>query len=99
APARILGLADKGRLSPGADADITIYTPHDNAEIMFSLPRHVLKSGELIVEDGDLRAAPCGQTLHTQREYDPDREPHIAQWFAKNSTVAMANFGIANVET
>src|SRR5437867_13048404 len=31
-PARILGLTHKGHLGPGADADITIYTPHENKE-------------------------------------------------------------------
>ena len=31
-PARILGLKNKGHLRVGADADITIYTPHDNQD-------------------------------------------------------------------
>ncbi len=33
-PARMLGLKNKGHLGPGADADITIYTPHENKETM-----------------------------------------------------------------
>ena len=44
-PARILGLKHKGHLGPGADADITIYTPHENKETMFELPRYVIKAG------------------------------------------------------
>ena len=44
-PARILGLKNKGHLGPGADADITIYTPDPNIETMFELPRYVIKSG------------------------------------------------------
>ncbi|HEX2474637.1 MAG TPA: formylmethanofuran dehydrogenase subunit A, partial [Lacipirellulaceae bacterium] len=40
-PARILGLANKGHLGPGADADVTIYTPHENKEVMFQTPRIV----------------------------------------------------------
>ncbi len=43
-PARILGLKNKGHLGPGADADITIYTPHENKETMFELPRMVIKA-------------------------------------------------------
>ncbi|GMQ80074.1 MAG: formylmethanofuran dehydrogenase subunit A [Planctomycetia bacterium] len=35
-PAKILGLADKGHLGPGADADITLYTPDGNRETMFA---------------------------------------------------------------
>ena len=44
-PARILGLKHKGHLGPGADADITIYTPDANQETMFELPRFVIKAG------------------------------------------------------
>ena len=54
-PARILGLKNKGHLGPGADADITIYTPHENKETMFELPRYVIKAGQIIVETGEIR--------------------------------------------
>jgi formylmethanofuran dehydrogenase subunit A len=43
-PARMLGLSHKGHLGPGADADITIYSPHENRETMFELPKFVIKS-------------------------------------------------------
>ena len=39
----------------GADADVTIYTPDENSETMFELPRYVIKAGEVIVEEGDIR--------------------------------------------
>jgi formylmethanofuran dehydrogenase subunit A len=42
APARMLGLKHKGHLGPGADADITIYQPHEDKALMFELPRYVL---------------------------------------------------------
>jgi formylmethanofuran dehydrogenase subunit A len=57
APARILGLSDKGHLGPGATADITIYNPHPDRRKMFQLPRTVIKSGEVVVDDGQLAAA------------------------------------------
>ena len=60
APARILGLQQKGHLGPGADADITIYAPDDDKRRMFALPRYVIKAGEVVVDDGELRAAPTG---------------------------------------
>ena len=31
---------NKGHLGPGADADITIYTPHENKQTMFEMPRY-----------------------------------------------------------
>src|SRR5436190_1198938 len=69
-PARILGLAHKGHLGVGADADITIYTPHENKETMFSLPRYVIKAGQILVEEGDIREEHFGKTLHVAPEYD-----------------------------
>ncbi|HVU86837.1 MAG TPA: formylmethanofuran dehydrogenase subunit A, partial [Pirellulales bacterium] len=54
-PARILGLTNKGHLGVGADADVTIYTPDDNRETMFELPRYVIHAGRVVVEEGDVR--------------------------------------------
>lgn len=64
APARLLGLERKGHLGPGADADITLYQPADDIEAMFSTPRYVFKSGELIIEDGELCGETRGATYH-----------------------------------
>src|SRR5206468_798453 len=80
-PARILGLKHKGHLGPGADADITIYTPHENKETMFSLPRYVIKSGQILVEEGDIRLEHYGKTLHVAPDYDSSAEQHIGDWF------------------
>ena len=45
----------KVRISKRADADITIYTPSPDKKAMFELPRYVIKSGEIIVEKGEVR--------------------------------------------
>src|SRR5207248_944624 len=63
-PARILGLKHKGHLGVGADADVTIYTPGADKKAMFELPRYVLKGGEVIVEQGEVRQECFGHTLH-----------------------------------
>ena len=63
APARIAGLTTKGRLDPGADADITLYRPDRDLARMFSLPAKVFKAGVLVAEDGQLRDTPAGGTL------------------------------------
>src|SRR5207302_9176611 len=54
-PARMLGLKHKGHLGAGADADITIYTPSADKRAMFELPRYVIKAGEIVVEQGEIR--------------------------------------------
>lgn len=94
APARILGLADKGHLGPGADADVTIYTPDANPEVMFELPRFVIKGGEVVVEQGEIRAAPGGNVLHIEREYDTAVEPDIQSWFEDAYSVRWQNYGV-----
>ncbi len=54
-PARLLGLADRGRLSPGARADVAIYNFAPDAwggggEDCFRC-RTLLKAGEIVVDD------------------------------------------------
>jgi formylmethanofuran dehydrogenase subunit A len=93
-PARILGLTNKGHLAPGADADITIYTPHENKEIMFQMPRIVIKSGQVLVEDGEIRQTLLGKTLHVQPAYDLDREHDIQEWFEKYYSIRWRNYPV-----
>ena len=95
APARILGLRNKGHLGPGADADITIYTPHENKELMFELPRYVIKSGHLLVDDGEIVSDHSGKTLHVHPEYDKDIEPIISDWFEQYYSVRFRNYPVA----
>lgn len=96
APARMLGLAHKGHLGPGADADITLYQPSDDYEQMFSLPRLVLKAGQKIVEDGEVRAPVDGKTLFVAPEYDPAIEPHLQDWFERNYSVRLRNYPVGD---
>lgn len=96
APARILGLKDKGHLGPGADADITIYTPHENKEIMFQLPRYVIKSGIVLAEEGDIREELFGRTLHVAPTYDPGHEEHIRQWFEQYYSIRFRNYPVSD---
>jgi formylmethanofuran dehydrogenase subunit A len=63
APARIAGLAHKGHLGPGADADLTLYRPDRDLARMFSLPAKVFKAGVLVAEYGQLRTASAGRAL------------------------------------
>ncbi len=94
-PARLLGLASKGHLGPGADADITVYTPSDNQAEMFELPRLVFKGGELLVEQGEIRTAVVGQTLHVAPHYDTDRLVDLPDWFNERYSIHFENFAIA----
>jgi len=95
-PARILGLTNKGHLGPGADADITIYTPHENKQLMFEMPRLVIKSGRVIVEQGEVRDPHIGKTLHVAPEYDLEVEADIQAWFEKYYSIQWRNYPVDN---
>ena len=95
-PAKILGLSNKGHLGPGADADITIYTPHENKETMFELPRYVIKSGRIVVEEGDIREDLYGKTLHVAPDYDREIETNIADWFEQYYSIRFRNYPVSD---
>lgn len=97
-PANILGLSHKGHLGPGADADVTIYTPHENKQTMFELPRTVIKAGEVLVDQGEIRATPIGKTLHVAPDYDRDREADIQSWFEDSYSIRYRNYPVAASE-
>lgn len=91
-PARILGLRQKGQLGPGADADVTIYRPNDDKRAMFALPRTVFQRGRLVVDEFQVRDAPTGRTLFTDRDYDPAEEQAIARSFNDHATTRYRQF-------
>jgi formylmethanofuran dehydrogenase subunit A len=95
-PAKILGLADKGHLGPGADADITIYTPHENRETMFQLPRYVIKDGVVLVEEGDIREEHVGGTLHVAPTFDPGVVDRISEWFEQYYSIRFRNYPVSD---
>lgn len=96
APARMLGLRDKGHLAPGADADVTLYNPDADRERMFAFPRYVIKAGEVVVDDGELRASPFGRTLHVAPEYDPAVVPRVREEFEREATVRLDHAVVAD---
>ncbi len=97
-PAKLLGLKQKGHLGPGADADITVYSPDDNYEKMFSVPRYVFKDGNLVVEDFEIRNAVSGRTLSTDRDFDVEQSQRIESWFSDEYSIASESYGIGQDE-
>ena len=93
APARLLGLGAKGHLGLGADADVTVYNRNDDISVMFATPRYVVKAGQLIVEEGQLRRAPAGARFSISPEYDGSIESHLKRHFEQYSSVSLANYG------
>lgn len=96
-PARALGLTQKGHLGIGADADITVYDRQADYEKMFQFPWLVIKSGEVVLQDGELLdAAPSRGAI---LEWDgPQVEPEIDRdfdaWISRHYSFAARHFGI-----
>jgi formylmethanofuran dehydrogenase subunit A len=96
-PARQLGLATKGHLGVGADADITIYSRDADFAKMFSTPRYVLKAGTLVVEEGQLRRAPAGKRIFVQPGYDDALLRDLGKYFEAYSSIQLANFPVTGL--
>ena len=94
APARALGLANKGHLGVGADADITIYTDDENRERMFNAPRYVIKAGKPIIEDHEFVDDHIGRFLHTAPEYDAAIEDQIRPFFDDYYSIQFNNYRV-----
>jgi formylmethanofuran dehydrogenase subunit A len=96
--ARLLGLRDRGHLSPGAAADITVYRENDDVEQMFASPEYVFKDGELVVRHGEVIKIVWGN-LHTVKpEFDSGIEKRLQDYFERYHTMSMQNFKIRDWE-
>jgi formylmethanofuran dehydrogenase subunit A len=94
APARRLGLRDKGHLGIGADADVTIYHDRADREEMFATPRYVIKGGEVIVEDGELRRTDDGLLLSSRAAFDPAVTRVLGPLFGDRYTVSFEHYPV-----
>lgn len=63
APAKLLGLRDRGHMGVGALADVAVYRKGNDIAQMFRSAAFVLKNGELVVEDGVIKNYRWGKTL------------------------------------
>lgn len=87
APARMLGLKNKGHLGEGADADVTIYQPSSDLRQMFAMPRWVIKGGVVIVDDTKIVNQVSGLThCFSQTKPEEDALKPIQKWWQKNAT-------------
>jgi len=94
APARRLGLRDKGHLGVGADADVTVYVDRPDREEMFATPRYVIKGGEVAVEEGELRRSDDGLLLSSRAAFDPDVGRVLEPLFGDRYTVAFDHYPV-----
>ena len=97
-PARLLGLENKGHLGPGADADVAIYAPEADVEKMFTTPRHVLKAGVPVAEDGRITRESRGRTLTSAPHYDSAVERWLRDVLKCHGSLELDDYVIAEGE-
>jgi formylmethanofuran dehydrogenase subunit A len=70
APAKLLGMSDRGHLKPGAIADVAVYENLYDRAKMFRGAAFVFKDGELVVRDGSVVHCRWGRALTVRPERD-----------------------------
>jgi formylmethanofuran dehydrogenase subunit A len=93
-PARALGLPRKGHLGVGADADVAIFNDCKDRARMFAYPRYVLKGGEVVIEEGEIRQTPQGKGLLVRPAYDEKVEEFIRPLFQQYYTMSFDNYPV-----
>ena len=107
APAKVLGLREKGHLGPGADGDVAIYdidptewrpSMYREVEKAFSRAKYTIKGGEIIVVDGEVVSTPLGKTYWVDVEIPEDLEGELMkdleEDFRNYYTISLDNYPV-----
>jgi formylmethanofuran dehydrogenase subunit A len=81
APAKLLGLPDRGHLGAGARADIALYRPGKDIAQMFRAAVCVFKDGELVVRDGEVTRIRYGRALHVTLAIDTSVQRRMNDYY------------------
>jgi len=61
---------------------------------MFAHPRYVIKGGEIVVEDGEIRAVTDGREFIVQPSFDEAIEEYLRPLFQKVYTISFDNYPV-----
>lgn len=94
APARLLGLTDRGHLGTGALADIAVYEQNKDFATMFARASWVFKNGEPVVRNGEVLAEPPGRILTLAASGNQAIERELQTYFNHYFTLNIDHFKI-----
>ncbi|MCW8883517.1 MAG: formylmethanofuran dehydrogenase subunit A [Sedimenticola sp.] len=95
APAKLLGLSDRGHLSVGAIADIAVYQPQDNKAALFGKAELVLKDGVTVVEKGQVVHSLQGKTHAVAPGFDSAIESAVSRYFDRYHLMKMDHYKLS----
>jgi formylmethanofuran dehydrogenase subunit A len=99
APAKLLGLTDRGHLAPGAIADIAVYAEQKNKTAMFSAADLVFKSGTLVVRKGQVVRVTYGRCYHVEPGFDAQIEKRAKAFYDRYYGADPSWFGVTDAVT
>jgi formylmethanofuran dehydrogenase subunit A len=81
APAKLLGLSDRGHLGAGARADVALYRPGKDIAQMFRAAARVYKDGDLVVRDGAVTHYRFGRALQVTPSVDASMQRRMTKYY------------------
>lgn len=92
APARLLGLHDRGHLAPGAVADIAVYEENADKAAMFAHASLLFKDGQCVVENGRVTHACRGRVHAVEPDFGRTIEKAVGDYFDRYHFITPSNF-------
>jgi formylmethanofuran dehydrogenase subunit A len=81
APAKLLGLTDRGHLGVGARADVALYRPRRDIAEMFRAAALVYKDGDLVVRDGAVTHYRFGRALQAMPAVEASMQRRMVKYY------------------
>jgi formylmethanofuran dehydrogenase subunit A len=81
APAKLLGLPNRGHLGVGARADVALYRPSKDIAQMFRAAARVYKDGDLVVRDGAVTRYRFGRALQVAPAVEASMQRRMREYY------------------
>ena len=75
-------------------ADLVLYELEDDPARTFSHPRYVIKGGDVVIEDGDIRETPQGREFLVKPACDPGIDEFMRPLFEDCYTMSFENYPV-----